>query len=128
MQKVIKTVYKEVSISLEKPVEVIKSVGDKVFESLLKNFKKPPSLILKIRGLGYFYMRKNKLENTLSGLEKTFNRIKEGNHLVYETPEFIEERRKLQSLLQERQTEYFKFLDKKKLIKELRKNKPNDNS
>ena len=70
MQTVINTIYKQVSVSSEKSLEIVKSVGDKVFESLLKNFKKPPSLILKLRGLGYFYMRKNKLEEILKTLEK----------------------------------------------------------
>lgn len=128
MQTVLSTVYKNVSESSQTDLNIVKSVGDQVFQSLLNNFKKPPSLILKVRGLGYFYMRKNKLLETLEKMKVTEDRVEAGNLTSYETPEYLEERKKLKELLQKREQDYIRFLDKKKKIKELRKTKEDDNS
>ena len=124
MQTTVKQVYKKVSENLTFSEEIVKSIGDKVFETLLSNFKTPQSLIIKVRGLGYFYMRKNKLEDQIKNVNAILAKVSNEEHQLYETPEYFEKKTKLRDLLLERQKEYNKFLEKKNIIKKLR----NDNS
>ena len=128
MQTVISKIYNEVAVENELDLNVVKSVGDKCFQNLLKNFKKPLSLILKMRGLGYFYMRKNKLNEFLITLDNNEERFKKEDFLIHESSVFIEQRKELKQVLLERQLEYGRFIEKKQIIKNLRKPKENDHS
>lgn len=128
MQTVISKIYNEVALENELDPNIVKSVGDKCFQHLLKNFKKPLSLILKMRGLGYFYMRKNKLNEFLIKLDTSEERYNKEEFLQYETPVFIEHRKELKQVLLDRQLEYGRFIEKKQIIKSLRKPKENDYS
>lgn len=128
MQTIIAKIYNEVALENELDLNIVKSIGDTCFQNLLKNFKKPPSLILKMRGLGYFYMRKNKLNEFVNRLDNSEERYKKEEFLIYETPVFIEHRKELKKVLLDRQVEYQKFIEKKQIIKSLRKPKENDHS
>lgn len=128
MQTVISKIYNEVALESELDPTIVKSIGDKCFQNLLKNFKKPLSLILKMRGLGYFYMRKNKLNEFLIKLDNSEERYNKEEFLQYETPVFIEHRKELKQVLLDRQLEYGRFIEKKQIIKSLRKPKENDYS
>lgn len=128
MQTVITKVYNEVAVENELDATIVKSIGDKCFQTLLKNFKRPPSLILKMRGLGYFYMRKNKLNEFLIRMDNSEERYKNENFLIHETPVFIEARKELKKVLLDRQVEYQRFTEKKQIIKTLRKPKEDDYS
>lgn len=124
MQTTVKQVYKKVAESILYSEEIVKSIGDQVFETLLENFRTPPSLIIKVRGLGYFYMRKNKLEDQIKNVETILAKASNEEYKSSEIPELLEKKIKLKELLLERQKEYNQFLEKKNIIKKLR----NDNS
>lgn len=116
MQKLLTHIYDDISKEKEIEVTLVKSVGSKIFETLMKNFKKPPSIILKLRGLGYFYMKRNKLTSYLERKKDFEEKAKEYKL----TEEEIKEKVRTIELLKKRMEEYDKFIEKKILIRSLR--------
>lgn len=103
--------YNETSIKNDIPLHKVKFVGDIVFNAINKNINEPEAIILKIKNIGKFYMRKNKLDGEI-GYIKTL--------LEKEDLENREKYSKRLLILQKRQEEYDEYLEEKKKIKKIR--------
>lgn len=101
--------YNETSIKNDIPLHKVKFVGDIVFSALNSQLNKPEAIILKIKNIGKFYMRKNKLDGEIGFLREFIK--KEGTDAKYTE--------KLNNLV-ERQVEYEEYLEEKKKIKKIR--------
>ena len=55
-------IYEMVSKEEGIPLDKVKDVGNAVFRELYKKLRRPPSLILKLKGIGYWYLRKLRME------------------------------------------------------------------
>lgn len=62
-------IYKGVSDKHNLPVDLVKSLGDCVFQSLSDLQRDPPNLILVIRGVGRRFIRKKKVQEKIAKLE-----------------------------------------------------------
>ncbi len=118
MQATSKELYKEVSTSTGRELALVKSVGDAVFQGMFFFTKHPESLIFKVKGLGYWHMRKKKLDNYIHKYYGTYT----GEYISDDEKamrEFLNNKRQFQILL-ERQKEYDVYLEKREKIKEIR--------
>lgn len=122
MQRVINDVYKKVGEDTNKSYDLIKSVGDSVFKNLLANIKKPECLILKVKGLGSFYLRKAKLAAYIESYRRFYTdpTYERTQLAIQESPETYENKQKQYFNFCERLKDYDRYLDKKKIIKEIR--------
>lgn len=136
MQIVLNTIYQRIAESKNQEVALIKSVGDSVFKELLHNFKYPPSLILKVKGIGSFYLRNKKLTEYLRLREDFYfnpNNEKALDAKEKDLERFNEKKVRYLNLLN-REIDYLGYLEKKAEIRKIRNltqplipKKPEDN-
>ena len=122
MQRVINDVYKTVSEDVNKSYDLVKSVGDSVFANLLANIKKPEKLILKVRGLGSFYLRKAKLASYIESYRRFYTdpTYERTQLAIAESLETYENKQKQYQNFCERMEDYERYVAKKKDIREIR--------
>lgn len=106
MQYTSKEIYKEVSEENNIPLNKVKLIGDIVFDELSKKIKSPNKIIIKIKGLGSFFLRKRKLENFI-----------QSENTKGELTDF-----KLVETLEARLKEYEIYVQKKQKMQKLRRN------
>ena len=53
--------YKITAEKTKKSETIYKDVGNFIFKSLSVNMRKPPSLILKLKGVGFWYLRRQRM-------------------------------------------------------------------
>lgn len=105
MQHTSNELYSDTSIENNIPLHKVKFVGDIIFNEINNSLKEPKAIILKIKNIGKFYMRKNKLDSEIDYLLKN----NEDNVHSYKI-----------NILLERQKEYEKYLEEKQKIKKIR--------
>lgn len=66
MQSDYKTIYKMTAERTGKSEQMYKDLGNFVFAQLYKNFRNPKSIIIKLKGIGFWYLRKKRLEILLT--------------------------------------------------------------
>jgi hypothetical protein len=66
MQSDIKDIYKITSTRTGKDEQIYKDIGDYVFKEVKSNLEKPNSLIIKLKGIGFWYIRRSKMKEALS--------------------------------------------------------------
>lgn len=122
MQIVINNIYKGVATNTNREYALVKSVGDSVFESLLKNIKKPKSLILKVRGIGSFYLRKQKLLQYIESYRRFYTdpTYETTIKAISDDAESYERKRQQYENFCERVEEYKEYSEKRKEIKQIR--------
>lgn len=98
--------YNDTSIKNDIPLHKVKFVGDIVFNAINKNLNHPEAIILKIKNIGKFYMRKNKLDSEIGYLEGLSERDEKQNKKL--------------AILKERLVDYNEYLEEKKKIKKIR--------
>lgn len=104
MQYNSKEIYKEVSEENNISLASVKVVGDTVFLNINKRMKSPSSIILRIKGLGFFFLRNLKMQKFL---EYEKNKGESGD-------------KELINILEARVEDYKRYLEKKKQIKQYR--------
>lgn len=112
MQYTHSELYEEVNVKNDIPLHKVKFVGDVVFNSINKNLKEPDAIILKIKGIGKFFIRKTKLDKYID--------ILNNRYIFAITEEDRELINKKILRLQERQIDYKSYLEEKQRIKKLR--------
>lgn len=75
MQLESKHIYKNVAATKGLPEDLVKSIGDAVFQSLYALQRDPPNLILVLKGLGRRFLRKKKTQERLYYLERERERV-----------------------------------------------------
>lgn len=122
MQITLNSIYEELAKERNQEYALIKNVGDTVFKSLLKNFKEPPTIILKVKGIGQFYLRHQRLINDLESRRDFY--YNEENEKAIEVKkenleDFLERKRKYKNFV-DRLTDYATYIERKKEIREIR--------
>lgn len=98
--------------------DLYKDIGNYIFKSLYNNMKNPKSIILKLKGLGYWYLRKTRIEFIVKK-EYTKPKQKEGFFGDLAIDEYNNKIR-LQNVFKERLVEYEEYVRIKKEVKKLR--------
>ena len=114
MQATSNEIYSAVSLLTGVDQELVKAVGDTVFSSISSHMRQPTSLILKIKGLGSFILRKKKI---VQEVERIDRKIAFPYRVKFETDEEALERKRL---LMERLEEYERYFEKRAFIKKIR--------
>lgn len=120
MQATSKELYNKVALSMEKDPKLVKSVGDTVFYRLFMFFKFPDSIICKLKGIGFWYMRKKKLNEYIHRWDSYYTMDPEP---VYSDEKVMKDylsNKKQFNILIERQKQYEAYLIKKLEIREIR--------
>jgi nucleoid DNA-binding protein len=104
--------YNDVSVKNDIPLHKVKFVGDIVFNAINKNLKEPDSIILKIKHIGKFFMRKNRLEREINSLKR---RLTQADNEIERMSLIVKLAR-----LEKRNEEYTEYIVDKHKIKELR--------
>ena len=107
--------YSRIAFQHNIDINKVKFVGDTVFSNLASNMKRPESLILKIKYLGSFFLRKKKVDNEIRLLK---TKIDKPNY--FHIKGGIDELKSLLSILEKRREEYDKYISKKGEIKKIR--------
>ena len=118
MQADIKTICKKLSKEKNLDYDLLKAVGDTVFKHTGEVLKNPPNLIINLRGIGRWYLRKQQMERKIEYLEDYYKYstgvLPEPIGKYWENKELKE---KLESLL----PKYQEYLEGKKKNLELRR-------
>lgn len=118
MQADIKTIAKKLSKEKKMDYDLLKAVGDTVFKYTGEILKNPPNLIINLKGVGKWYLRKQQMERKIEYLEDYYKYstgvLPEPLGKYWENKELKE---KLESLL----PVYEKYLKEKKSMFELRR-------
>lgn len=77
MQSDHKEIYKLTSIRTGKSEEMYKELGNFVFANLYSFFRRPSSLIVKLKGVGSWYLRRKRMEILVGYYPPDFSRKKE---------------------------------------------------
>lgn len=116
MQSEMKHVYKTLSEETGKNEELYKDIGSFVFKEMSKMLKEPSSLILKLKGVGTWHLRKSRLEIFVG----EFTEPTHDEYTCQQTlDEWVEKRKRYNNFVQ-RLKEYDKYLEVKKEIREKR--------
>jgi hypothetical protein len=71
MQSDPKTIYKTAAEKSEGSEQLYKDIGNMVFKELYDMFRRPPSLIVKLRGVGSWYLRRQRMQIALEAFPAT---------------------------------------------------------
>ncbi len=66
--------YKLTAVRTGTAEQIYKDIGNYVFHSLYANLRRPKTLIIKLKGVGTWYMRKARMELTLSEFPVDFGK------------------------------------------------------
>jgi|694.fasta_scaffold00342_17 hypothetical protein len=117
MQADIKTICKKLSKEKNIDYNLLKAVGDTVFKETKKVLNNPPNLIINLKGLGRWYLRKQQMERKIEYLEDYYKYesgvLPEPLGKYWENKEVKE---KLEALL----PVYEKYLNRKQEVRDLR--------
>ena len=109
MQSTNKELYKMTSERTGVSEQVYKDVGTMIFTELSACLKRPKSLIIKLKGIGFWYLRKARIEAIVN---KEFSEeLSLFRH---------ENREEIYNLFKERLVEYEEYIKEKKAVKQKR--------
>lgn len=111
--------YKLTSQRTGKSEQAYKDIGNFIFSELYKEQKRPSKLIIKIKGLGSFFLRRKRVKEILSYYPDGFSRTKEDftserQFLKYEN------KREIYELFTERLKDYEEYLEERNQIRKQR--------
>lgn len=120
MQATSKELYANVVSNTGKDPALIKSIGDAVFYRLFTFFKYPESLICKLKGVGFWYMRKKKLNEYIHRWDSYYMMEPPPAYEDLKQMREYENNRRQFNILIERQKQYELYLKKKLEIRAIR--------
>lgn len=111
-----KHVYKTLSEETGKSEDLYKDVGSFIFKEVSKMLKEPSSLILKLKGVGTWHLRKSRMEIYVSEFTEPIHDQYTSQQTL---DDWVEKRKRYMNFI-ERLKEYEKYLQIKKEISEKR--------
>ncbi len=119
MQSNTSEIYKLTSKRTGKSEQSYKDIGNFIFSELYKEQKRPSKLIIKLKGLGSFFLRKKRVQEIMNCYPKEFSRTKEDfsserQFLKYENKKEIHE------IFTERLKDYEEYLQERNQIRKKR--------
>lgn len=121
MQSDDKSIYDLTSKRTGKPTQLYKDVGTFVFSSLYEKLRKPKSLILKLKGVGSWYLRKKRMETLMSYYPEDYDK-KEIDVEIMSPLSILnyENKREMFLLFKERLAEYERYITLRNEIRQER--------
>lgn len=114
--------YKMTAQRTGKSEEKYKEIGSFVFKALAENIRRPKSLIIKLKGIGYWYLRKNRVEKTLELFPPDFeNRPPDGEEWYHKLKVLqYENKIEIHEIFKERLKDYQEYLAEKARVRQIR--------
>ncbi len=122
MQMTLNAIYESIAKEKNQEYALVKSVGDCVFKQLLASFKTPQSLILKVRGIGQFYLRHQKLQEYIEQRRDFYfnpENEKSIDSRKHDEEDFYKRKERFENLIL-RLDDYQRYLEKKREIRLIR--------
>lgn len=121
MQSDDKNIYDLTSKRTGKPTQLYKDVGTFVFSSLYEKLRKPKSLIIKLKGVGSWYLRKKRMETLMSYYPEDYDK-KEIDVEIMSPLSILtyENKREMFLLFKERLAEYDRYITLRNEIRQER--------
>lgn len=120
MQSDINNIYKLTSLRTGKDEKIYKDIGRYVFGELASNIRKPKSLIIRLRGLGTFYLRKRRMEVALEHFPPDWEtELTEENHSIGNV--INENKKNMHNIFKERLKDYDRFLEFRNSLRTIRR-------
>lgn len=117
MQSNNKEIYEVTAERTKKPVELYRALGEVVFTSVYKHLRRPKSLIIKLRGIGTWWLRKRRMEIVLDFFPPDFD--KKPEDFLHPLSLIAHENKvEIYNILKERMVEYEEYI---KVRNEVRK-------
>lgn len=116
MQSNYKDIYKKTAERTGKPENMYKDIGNFVFAALYRSLRRPKTLIVRLKGVGKWYLRRKRMTDLLTLYplqEKT--EFKDENALWK-----YENRQEIHNIFKERLKDYEQFVDEKLTIRKKR--------
>ena len=116
MQSDPKEIYKKTAAKTNKPLSLYKEVGTVVFSELYTHLRRPKSLIIKLKGVGTWYLRKARIDILLNIFPHDYDK----NPQEFDSPLEIlkyENSKELYEIFTERMKEYEEYVKEKKEIR-----------
>jgi hypothetical protein len=112
MQSDDKQIYEITSKRTGKPTQLYKDVGTVVFSSLYEKLRKPKTLILKLKGVGSWYLRKKRMETLLSYYPVDYDKMPLDSVELMSPHSILrhENKKEMYSMFKERLAEYEKYI------------------
>lgn len=124
MQSDYKRIYKLTSERTQIDEQVYKDIGNAVFSSLNSLFRRPPSLILKLRGIGSWHLRKKRMQIIHDIFPPNFERKEEDFTSEYGILKY-ENKKEIHQLFKDRLKDYDRYLSLRDSIRETRRKTQN---
>lgn len=116
MQSDYKEIYKLTAKRTGKSEILYKDVGNFVFAELYNMIRKPNSLIIKLKGIGFWFLRRKRLYNAIERSPANYEKTREDFSSDYSF-EKNENKKELHKILLERIKDYNEYVDLKKQIR-----------
>lgn len=116
MQSDWKQIYKLTAERTGVSEQIYKDLGNFVFAALYKTLRRPPSLIIKLKGIGYWYMRRQRMQIVLD-----YYPIDENKEVSNPLELFkYENKKEIQEIFKERLKEYEQYIKERDEVRRLR--------
>lgn len=121
MQSDDKSIYDLTSKRTGKSTQLYKDVGTFVFSSLYEKLRKPKSLIIKLKGVGTWYLRKKRMETLMSYYPEDYDK-KEVDVEIMSPLSILnyENKREMFLLFKDRLAEYDRYITLRNEIRQER--------
>jgi hypothetical protein len=118
MQIELKNIYKNLSKNTNISEDLLSAIGSSVFRETLDTIKSPPNLILRLKGVGRWFLRKQQMERKIEYLEEYYK------YSTGEIPDPIGkywENKELKDKLESLLLVYDNYIIEKKVLRDKRK-------
>ena len=121
MQTDYRQIYQELSQQTGKSEQMYKDIGSFVFQETSKMMKNPQSLIIKLKGVGSWHLRKKRMDIVVKDWEKGDDLLPKREDQSDSSYEEYLEKYKRFSIFKERLKDYDKYLSLKKEVNSIRR-------
>lgn len=110
MQSDHKEIYKLTASRTGEPEQMYKDIGNFVFAELYAKLRKPQSLIIKLKGVGTWYLRKQRMELMVNMFPPDFDKNPEEFESKYSLLKY-ENKVELYNIFRDRLEDYKKYIE-----------------
>lgn len=116
MQSDCKEIYKLTAKRTGKSEDLYKDVGNSVFTELYNMFRKPNSLITKLKGIGFWFLRRKRLYGAVERFPANYEKTAEDYGTEFS---FVrnENKKEIHELFKERLKDYHEYVEMKRQIR-----------
>ncbi len=119
MQSNTKEIYKLTAERTGGEEQTYKDIGNFVFTALYRQLRRPNSLIIRLRGIGYWYLRRLRMQAMVDLFPPNYELTREDFKEDYEYLK-IENKREVYEIFQKRLVDYAEYIKEKKEIRDIR--------